>query len=76
MALISTKNIMVPFTNNLNLATMILIIIAFTILRLSGGEINIVRKQTNKSLIQPIEEIQLEKQNDKPTLDDIEELFK
>ena len=37
MSLVSTKNLLAPFTNKVHLVTMLLVIIAFTVLRLSGG---------------------------------------
>ena len=51
MALISTKNIISPFTNKLHLTTIILFVIAFTILRLSGGQIELVKEGTKPSFI-------------------------
>ncbi len=41
MALISTKNLVAPFTNKVNLVTIALVVILFAMFRLSGGGLNL-----------------------------------
>ncbi len=58
MALISTKNIISPFTNKLHLTTIILMVIAFTILRLSGGKLELVKEGKKPNFIPKMEDTQ------------------
>lgn len=48
MALISTKNIITPFSDKMHLATIILLVVLFAAFRLSGGELEIVHKDSKK----------------------------
>lgn len=41
MALISAKNLVTPLTNKIHLTTIILIVVAFAFLRLSGGKLSL-----------------------------------
>ncbi len=86
MALISTKNIISPFTNKLHLTSIILVVIAFTILRLSGGKFEFVKEGKTAPFL-PKTETRSDTRNDSTnnknnngskssSLKDLEEMFR
>lgn len=50
MSLISTKNLLAPFTNKVHITTMLLIVFAFVALRISGGAIAIEKEVTHEPI--------------------------
>jgi len=49
MAFISSKNLLAPITNRVNLVTIILIVVIFSVLRLSGGKVSVTTAMPHRA---------------------------